>query len=66
VDARVEACVADVGYALGFAFDHRVVNGSPDLLRVSRIRVDSNTPVDGFRIRVSGLHPALHAARGGR
>ena len=66
VDARVEACVAGSGYDLGFAFDHRVVRGRPHPLRVSRIRVDSDAPMDTFRIRVSGLHPALHAARGGR
>ena len=66
VDARVEACVAAAGYALGFAFDHRVVHDRPAPLRVSRIRVDSDAPLDRFRIRVSGLHPSLHAARGGR
>lgn len=66
VDARVEACVAAMGHDLAFAFDHRVVHDRPNPLRVSRIRVDSDAPMDRFRIRVSGLHPAFHAARGGR
>lgn len=66
VDRRVEACVSDAGYSLGFAFDHRVVARHPNPLRISRIRVDADAPMERFRIRVSGLHPSLHAARGGR
>lgn len=64
VDDRVAACVADAGYRLAFAFDHRIVRRSPDPIRISRIRVSADAPLDEFRVRVSGLHPLLHAARG--
>ena len=33
-------------------------------LRLSRVRVNSDTSLDRFAIILSGLHPALHHARG--
>ena len=63
-DARAERVLADLGYAAAFLFDHRANRtlGSP--LRISRFRVNSHTTPDRFATIVSGLHPAIHRARG--
>jgi peptidoglycan/xylan/chitin deacetylase (PgdA/CDA1 family) len=64
-DDRSAAAVAAAGYELAFLFDHQLAAFPPaDALRVSRVRVDSTTSIDRFRIILSGLHPALHRARG--
>jgi peptidoglycan/xylan/chitin deacetylase (PgdA/CDA1 family) len=65
-DARAERHLAELGYATGFLFDHRVSSRPPrHRLRISRVRVNSDTGVDRFAAIVSGLHPAVHHARGG-
>ena len=57
--------VEDAGYDLAFLFDHRLSGFPPeDPLRISRLRVDSDTRRDRFLAIVSGLHPALHRMRG--
>jgi peptidoglycan/xylan/chitin deacetylase (PgdA/CDA1 family) len=64
-DARTERALADAGYAAAFLFDHRVNGPAPGHpLRLSRVRVNSDTGPDRFAILLSGLHPALHHARG--
>jgi len=64
-DGRVKETVADAGYRVAFGFDHRLVSRRPDPGAVSRIRVDTAAPLDRFRLRVSGVHPTIHAFRGG-
>ena len=65
VDERVRRCAADAGYELALRFDHRLQRTPiADPLLVSRVRVDSNTPMDRFRLLVSGAHSAIHHARG--
>jgi peptidoglycan/xylan/chitin deacetylase (PgdA/CDA1 family) len=66
-DPRAERVLKDLGYEAAFLFDHRT-NRLPihDPLRTSRVRVDSATTMDRFRMIVSGLHPALHRLRGGK
>ena len=66
-DQRAEKVLKDLGYEAAFLFDHRT-NRLPisDSLRISRLRVDSTTTMDRFRMIVSGLHPALHRLRGGK
>jgi peptidoglycan/xylan/chitin deacetylase (PgdA/CDA1 family) len=65
-DARAERLLATLGYATAFLFDHRVSPRRPDhRLRISRVRVNSDTGLDRFAAIVSGLHPAVHHARGG-
>jgi peptidoglycan/xylan/chitin deacetylase (PgdA/CDA1 family) len=50
-----------LGYEAAFLFDHRIGRFPPDeVMRISRVRVDSTTPLDRFRITLSGLHPAIH------
>jgi peptidoglycan/xylan/chitin deacetylase (PgdA/CDA1 family) len=64
-DGRAERALAAAGYRLAFLFDHRTNPLPPGLpLRISRTRVSSHTAMDRFAILASGLHPALHHARG--
>lgn len=64
-DERVERLLAEVGYEAAFLFDHRHNPAMPrHPLRISRLRVNSTTKLDRFATIVSGLHPALHHARG--
>lgn len=66
-DRRAEAALAALGYRAAFLFDHRLSPSPPPRpLAVSRVRVDSHTPLPRFRILTSGLHPALHHRRGRR
>ena len=66
-DPRAESLLKQLGYDAAFLFDHRT-NRLPirDPLRISRVRVDSTTSMDRFRMIVSGLHPTLHRLRGGK
>ena len=55
----------DAGYEAAFLFDHRANPATPrHPLRISRLRVNSTTSLGRFAMIVSGLHPALHRARG--
>ncbi|MYV98447.1 polysaccharide deacetylase family protein [Streptomyces sp. SID3343] len=66
-DARAEQLLTDLDYRTAFLFDHRLGPRLPEHpLRISRLRVGSNTGPDRFATIVSGLHPAVHALRGGR
>ena len=64
-DGRAEEALADAGYEAAFLFDHRANPATPrHPLRISRLRVNSTTSPGRFATIVSGLHPALHRARG--
>ena len=64
-DVRAVKVMKGLGYEAGFLFDHRTCPFPPiDPFRVSRVRVSSATPLDRFRLIISGLHPALHHALG--
>lgn len=64
-DERVSEILLTMGYRAAFLFDHRISPfPPPEPLRISRLRVNSDTSLDRFRIIVSGLHPALHHGRG--
>jgi peptidoglycan/xylan/chitin deacetylase (PgdA/CDA1 family) len=66
-DSRAERVLKQLGYEAAFLFDHRTnPRRIADPLRISRLRVDSATTMDRFRMIVSGLHPALHRLRGGK
>lgn len=66
-DGRAEAELKAAGYEVGFLFDHRL-STTPQAapFRISRLRVSDSTPTDRFATILSGLHPAVHHARGGR
>ena len=62
---EIRSVVADAGYQAAFLFDHRLsARDVSDPLRISRVRVNSTTTLDRLATIVSGLHPAIHHARG--
>lgn len=64
-DQVVVDAAAAAGYRLGFLFDHRLSSCPPRRpLEISRVRVDSTTTLARFRAITSGVHPAIHRARG--
>ena len=64
-DEHAEGALARAGYEAAFLFDHRSNPATPrHPLRISRLRVNSTTSLGRFAMIVSGLHPALHRARG--
>ena len=64
-DPRVRQAAKDAGFEAAFLFDHRLSANPPtDPLRISRLRVDSTTSMDRFKIILSGLHPAIHHSLG--
>ena len=64
-DARASSALRGLGYRGAFLFDHRWVSPPvSDPFRISRTRVDARTTLDRFRLILSGIHPALHHARG--
>lgn len=67
VHKQVDSLLPDLGYAMGFLFDHRIA-GLPitNATRVSRVRANSSEPLDRFAIVASGLHPKLHRLLGRR
>jgi peptidoglycan/xylan/chitin deacetylase (PgdA/CDA1 family) len=63
-DEIAERLLVEHGYRLGFMFDHRHAGPASDPLRLSRLRVNSDTRMERFATILSGLHPAIHHARG--
>jgi hypothetical protein len=61
--------MAELGYRMALLFDHRLaVVGTPPAMSIgapefpaalSRLRLDSDAPVERLRAIVSGAHPAL-------
>ncbi|MFJ1708821.1 polysaccharide deacetylase family protein [Kitasatospora sp. NPDC088346] len=65
-DERTEALLGELGYRLGFLFNHRHdALLPPDPLRINRLRINSDTTRHRFDTILSGLHPAVHRIRGG-
>ncbi|WP_235502474.1 MULTISPECIES: polysaccharide deacetylase family protein [unclassified Kitasatospora] len=65
-DAGADTVLRELGYRLGFLFDHRQdALLPPHPLRISRLRVNSDTSRARFDTILSGLHPAVHRLRGG-
>jgi peptidoglycan/xylan/chitin deacetylase (PgdA/CDA1 family) len=63
-DPRADDVLREFGYRAAFLFDHRLAAfPPPDPFRISRARIDSDVRLDRLRVVVSGLHPAVHAAR---
>ena len=65
-DSRVTAAVRARGTLAGFTFDHRIGKWAPnDPMLISRVRVNSTSIQHRFAAIVAGVHPAVHALRGG-
>jgi peptidoglycan/xylan/chitin deacetylase (PgdA/CDA1 family) len=56
--------VREAGFEIGFLFNHRRAQIDEDPLTISRIRADASSSLDRFSIIASGLHAAIHRARG--
>jgi peptidoglycan/xylan/chitin deacetylase (PgdA/CDA1 family) len=62
-----EALLRKDGYDAALLFDHRPVGRTPNALRLSRLRLDSDAPLPRARAVVSGAHSlALHATKRGQ
>jgi peptidoglycan/xylan/chitin deacetylase (PgdA/CDA1 family) len=65
-DDRAATRLREIGYSGAFLFDHRWVRPPvSDPFQISRVRVNSSTTIERFRLILSGLHPAIHRVRGG-
>ena len=58
-----EHILRDGEYELCALFDHRLATRSAGALRLSRLRVDSDAPMDRFRAILSGAHSGLFNVR---
>ncbi len=63
-DQVAEDVITELDYRIAFLFDHRHAQRATNPLRVSRLRVNSDTGIDRFALILSGLHPGLHHIRG--
>ncbi|MCY2686962.1 polysaccharide deacetylase family protein [Salinimicrobium sp. TH3] len=54
-----EALLQEKGIEMAFLFDHKVNEKKINPFRISRIAVDSDTPLTEFKTKVSGLHPLI-------
>lgn len=57
--AGAERALQELGYEAGLLFDHRLGSVRQNPLRLLRLRVDADAPLDRFRAIVSGAHPFL-------
>lgn len=56
---KTEMQLRDLGMKLIFLFDHKVNQFQLDPFNISRIRIDSDTEMNEFRAKISGLHPFI-------
>lgn len=65
VDERVISLLSKLDYKTAFLFDHKMSDLRPsNRFKISRVRVNSDTSMERFKIVLSGLHPAIHHLRG--
>lgn len=55
-DNRTENILKKKGIKMAFLFDHRINKKPINPLRISRIMVDTNTELNEFKAKVSGVH----------
>lgn len=58
-DEASNKILKEEGIKMAFLFDHKVNSKNINPLSISRIMVDSNTELNEFKTKVSGLHPFL-------
>jgi len=59
-DPKAENILKKEGIEMAFLFDHKVNSKIINPLRISRIRVDSDTDIKEFKVKVSGFHSFLY------
>ena len=57
--AATEQVLAELGYRIGVLFDHRIAAAGQAPLRLSRLRVSTDTEPRRFRAIVCGAHPLV-------
>lgn len=63
-DSRTEEILKEEGIKMGFLFDHKINSSTINPLRISRIKVNSNSDLAEFTVKVSGLHSKVLALKG--
>ena len=58
-DKNSEEILKSKGVKMAFLFDHKLNNKDLNPMRISRIRVNSDTELNEFKVKVSGLHSKL-------
>jgi peptidoglycan/xylan/chitin deacetylase (PgdA/CDA1 family) len=58
-DRATEGILKEKKIEMAFLFDHKLNKKKIDPMRISRIRVDTYTGLDEFKVKVSGLHSRL-------
>ncbi len=56
---RTNKILENFGMKMIFLFDHKINKKQIDPLNISRIRIDTETPFNEFKVKVSGLHSFL-------
>ncbi|MDT0649637.1 polysaccharide deacetylase family protein [Autumnicola edwardsiae] len=62
-DAKSEKILKEKGVEMAFLFDHQINKNKINPLRISRIRVDADTELNEFKVKVSGLHSKIMSLR---
>lgn len=55
-NCRTNKILKDFGMKMIFLFDHKINKKQIDPFNISRIRIDTETPFNEFKVKVSGLH----------
>jgi len=63
-DEQSEKLLKKNGIKIAFLFDHQINSNNINPLRISRIRVNSDTEINEFKVKVSGLHSKLMKLKG--
>jgi len=58
-DAKSEELLKNKGIKMAFLFDHKINKLNINPMRISRIRINSDTEINEFKVKVSGLHSKL-------
>ena len=58
-DEQSEMVLKENGIKMAFLFDHKINSKIINPMRISRIRVNSDTEINEFKVKVSGLHSKL-------
>lgn len=58
-DSTSEKLIKEQGIKLSFLFDHKLNDKNINPLRISRLRINTYSPLSEFKLKVSGLHSIL-------
>lgn len=58
-DEQTEKILKENGIEMAFLFDHEINKKQVNPMRISRIMVDTDTEINEFKVKVSGMHTSL-------